>query len=370
MDNIGNRIGNASTTFDTAEQFANDSGLSGKQSSTLFNETATVVDGEISLTDDAEELSLYMGSKTEAKHHAERKIKPEIRPQVFSAEAVSELLEKTRDPEITAKLVGLSRLLLAGHSNPRQALSQAFSGATQQFLALQYVLRQGESEKTPNEILENLHEILADLEMESGPQIRAGLNTIDVAHDFGEDQQAVSTFQATYSDIVLGENTLSKSLDVALERFGGKDVARGLTQLITAIGLDIAAAQPSTDRTRLHALTRDMYLLETAVTVLENANLLGAKLKLPDTEPFNAAQLMRDLVAITSEKYVAESRFSRLATTHGAKSVQQRIAFLNDTRTMLKELPTQVFIDDDRRTATLSAAQEALDIAADDEDNE
>lgn len=88
------------------------------------------------------------------------------------------------------------------------------------------------------------------------------------------------------------------------------------------------------------------------------------------TNEFDAAKLMRDLVAITAEKWVAESRFSKLAATYGAVSIPQRIVFLTEVRAILKDLPIQVFADTDRRNAILDAAQEAMDIAADDEDNE
>ena len=87
-------------------------------------------------------------------------------------------------------------------------------------------------------------------------------------------------------------------------------------------------------------------------------------------EFFDTVKLMRDLVAISSEKWVAESRFSRLAATYGAVSVQQRIVFFSELRSILKDLPMQVFADNDIRNATLDAAQEALDIATYDEDNE
>ncbi|QVQ24869.1 type III secretion system gatekeeper subunit SctW [Achromobacter deleyi] len=338
-----------------------------QQVGTMLGQTAVAVAGEFSLADSAEELSLHMAEKTEDKHHAERKMRGDAPLQMLSTEAILAYLAGTHDADAQEKLVELARFLLSGKGDPRQAAGRAFGDVSQQYLGLQYALRQGERDGAPEEVLDGLREALADLELESGPQIRAGLNTVNAASAYAEDSRGVADFQRTYRDVVLGESSLAKTLALALERFGGKDIARGLTQLIQALGQDLAAARPSTNPDRLQSLMQDLYQLGTAVTVLDGCAELAAKLGRDQGTAIVSERLMQDLVNVSNEKWVSEARFSGLAGSHGVATVEGRIAFLGGVRAVLKDLPVQVFADADTRQSVLNAAQQALDAAIDEE---
>ena len=338
-----------------------------QQVGTMLGQTATAVDGEVSLADSAEELSLHMAEKTEDKHHAERKIGRDAPLQMLSAEAIVAYLAESHDADAQEKLIELARHLLAGQADPRQAAARAFGDAARQYLGLQYALRQGERDGAPEDVLDGLREALADLELESGPQIRASLNTIGAAAGYADDARGVADFLRTYQDVVLGEASLAKTLTLALERFGGKDVGRGLQQLIQALGQDLAAARPSTSPDRLQALMQDLYQLGVAVTVLDGCGELGEKMAREHGKPLAADQLMRDLVNVSNEKWISESRFTALAASHGADSVAARITFLGGVRAVLKDLPLPMYPDPDARQSVLGAAQLALDAAIDEE---
>ncbi|SEJ51239.1 type III secretion system gatekeeper subunit SctW [Achromobacter sp. NFACC18-2] len=333
----------------------------------MLGQTAVAVAGEFSLADSAEELSLHMAEKTEDKHHSERKMRGEAPLQLMSTEAILAYMAETHDADAQEKLIELARSLLDGKGDPRQAAGKAFGDVSQQYLALQYALRHGESEGAPEDVLDGLREALADLELESGPQIRAGLNTVGAARAYAPDSQGVADFQRTYRDVVLGESSLAKTLALALERFGGKDVGRGLQQLILALGQDLAAARPSSSPDRLQSLVQDLYQLGTAVTVLDGCAELGAKLKRDHGAAIESERLMQDLVNVSNEKWVSEARFSGLAGSHGVATVEGRIAFLGGVRAVLKDLPVQVYADADTRQSVLNAAQQALDTAIDEE---
>lgn len=338
-----------------------------QQVGTMLGQAAVAVDGEVSLADSAEELSLHMAEKTEDKHHAERKIGRDAPLQMLSAEAIVAYLAESHDADAQEKLIELARHLLAGGADPRQAAARAFGDAARQYLGLQYALRQGERDGAPEDVLDGLREALADLELESGPQIRASLNTIGAAAGYADDARGVADFQRTYQDVVLGEASLAKTLTLALERFGGKDVGRGLQQLIQALGQDLAAARPSTSPDRLQALMQDLYQLGVAVTVLDGCGELGEKMAREHGKPLAADQLMRDLVNVSNEKWISESRFTALAASHGADSVAARITFLGGVRAVLKDLPLPMYPDPDARQSVLGAAQLALDAAIDEE---
>ena len=178
----------------------------------------------------------------------------------------------------------------------------------------------------------------------------------------------VEQFQATYRDIVLGEASLARTLDLALQRFGSQDVGRGLKSLIGALGQDLAATRPSTDASRLQSLLTDMYHLEVAATVLESCGELSDKLAGQGEKPLDSSKLMRDMVGLTGEKWVSESRFTKLAQDHGVQTPTGAIAFLNGTRGMLRDLPVQIYADADTRQNLMNALQGALDTAIDAEE--
>jgi type III secretion protein W len=338
-----------------------------QQAGTMLGQAAVLAPGEVSLADAAEEMGLHMASKAEDKHHAQRKVRRDSPLQQLGTEAVLAYLADAHDAEGQQTLDALAQQLLPGGVDPRQAASRAFGDPTQQYLGLQYALRQGEQRGASEDVLDGLRDALAEMELDSGPQIRAGLNTVNAAGGFACDPRGVADFQRTYRDVVLGESSLARTLALALERFGGKEVGRGLKQLIQALGHDLAAARPSASPDRLQALMQDLYQLGAAATVLDGAAQLAAKLRQEHGADVAADRLMQDLVHISQEKWVSESRFSALASSHGVVTVTGRITFLGGVRAVLKDLPLPVYADADARHGVLNAAQHALDAAIDEE---
>ncbi len=80
--------------------------------------------------------------------------------------------------------------------------------------------------------------------------------------------------------------------------------------------------------------------------------------------------LLRELVDITSEKWVSHLRFSALADRWKLTDIKTRIIFLTGVKSLLREMPTKVFIDLDTRQSILDAAQEALDQAIEQEEEQ
>lgn len=76
-----------------------------------------------------------------------------------------------------------------------------------------------------------------------------------------------------------------------------------------------------------------------------------------------AFTLMRELIEITSEKWVSSLRFTSLADRWGLSDVKARIVFLTGVKSLLRDMPVKVFVDQDTRQSILDAAQEALDDA-------
>lgn len=328
---------------------------------------SVIPQGEFSLAESAEEVSLHMAHKIEDKLHAERKVRGETPVAEITIDSILAHIAQTHEEDAQAKLEQFAARILSGELDPREALNHFSENVVRQYLALQYALHKGRRNRAPEDLLAELVDVLSELEQKHGAAIRAGLNTIDAATAYAHDAIDVAKFQSAYQDVVLGEATLSKTLTMALSRFGGRRIAEGLKNLILALGMDLSAASPSVSPERIHALIKDMYLLEVAVTILDGCRDLADRLTTAARDSFDNERLMQEVVGISGDKWISEARFVSLADSHGIAALTDRIAFLAGVRTVLKDLPTQIYLDHEARAAVLDAAQNALDDAIDQE---
>ena len=341
-------------------------GLQGR----LGNENVVVDTGDSVLTDAAEEISLHNSEKAESKHTAERK-KELARPAtLMSPEAIENYIDAAEPNQDPQHLKNLARNMLSGQGDPVKLARQAFGQPTSQYLAMQYALGQGEREGAPADVLDRLREAMEDLEMGHGPRIRADVNTIAAFSDGSFAASEVAGLQQTYTDMVMGKPTLNQTLLLALERFGESDLAGGLARMTKALGLDLAAARPSTDAAHLQSLVQDLYHLGVATTVMEGCGALLAELsgRHGAAAGQSAAGLMRELVGISAENWISPSRFTSLSEKFGAGDVAPQIVFVKGTKDLLHEMPPQVFNDSEQRFSVFNAVQQALDAAIDREE--
>ena len=357
----------AASTFDTALR---QGGARQDAVGHFGGQQVQVDDANSVLADAAEEISLHHSEKAETKHSSERKKEATRALELMSPEAILEYMDAAQAHENPEQLVQLAKRMLSGQGgDPAAQAKKAFGEPTQQFMALQYALHQGEREGVAPDILDTLREALDDLEMEHGPAIRADINTVGTAAQGARSREDVQVFQATYRDVVLGNNSLAGTLQLALARFGGGDFAAGLARLTQALGQDLAAARPSGDPARLQSLVQDLYHLGVASTVLDACKELHAKLgSQHGAMPGSPVGLMQDLVGISAEKWVAGSRFTTLSEKFGATGVEPQIHFLTGVKVLMRDMPIKVFADADQRQTVFQAVQDALDTAIDRED--
>ncbi len=323
------------------------------------------------LADAAEEMSLFHAETAESKHVAERR-KEMARPRaLMSAQAIESYIEDTEEDEDgEEKLRGFVSRVMGGRGDPGLLAREAFTKPTAQYLALQYALQQGAREGASEQLTESFNDALDDLEMEHGPRIRADINTVGAAREGAAGPSEVVRFQSTYVDLVMGQSKLADTLKLVLDEFGETGLEAGLARLQGALGQDLAAARPSTEVNRLQSLVQDLYQLGVATTVLD-----GCKELLADLEKRHsiralgeAVPLMKALVDLSSESWISNNRFIDLAEKAGAFDGPPRINFLTGVKGLVRDMPTQIFVDTDQRLNVLSAAQGALDMAIDSEE--
>lgn len=353
------------------------SGMSGAQTGQLRGEQVRLIpDGMVTLANNAEEISLFHAEKAEQKDFEERQVEGEQIAELMRLEQILAHLEMSKAFDDPRKLAEIAKQMLQGEDSPRGLAKQNSKSPSQQSLLLQYALHQGEKDGAPPQVMEALRDALADLEMEFGPQIRAGLNNLEAAAQWASDSADPATdiaaFQSAYEDVVLGQPSMAQTVQSLLERLGGpqgEGFAKGLAATIAALGHDLAAARPSTEPARLQSLLQDLYQLEVVATVLDGCRGLCDQINTQHgAANAQATELMKSLVAVTNEKWVSGSRFTGMAEAQGATSVGASIAFQTGVKGLLRELPPIVFPDTDTRQSILAAQQEALDAAIERED--
>jgi type III secretion protein W len=213
---------------------------------------------------------------------------------------------------------------------------------------------------------EALREIASEVFAEHSGSILADVNTF-AAIGALQGQEAVAV-RSIYQDAVLGSaslsDTLAKLVNVA---DGGQadDFLRVHKSMVSALGLDMAAARSSTDKVKLQALASDLFHLATISTVIKQCDQsmksLAARFA---TQPVPATQLAGDLVRLTGERWVDAGRIQRLATQFGLDAPPAcAVQFMQSVRAAVSGMPVQVFATPEARSSVLDAVQGALDVA-------
>lgn len=323
------------------------------------------------LADAAEELTFAQAEREEEKEVSERHVRPESSTTVPQIQEIMAYLQLMGDDAARqGKLEALTaRLRGSGGAGAGHAAREAFADISEQFLALAYVRRRCEEEGEPAAaaaVAEDLEALVED----HGPAIRAGLNTAEAARDFAADDPGRSAgFRECYRETVLGREALGDTFNAILDRFGGDDTRRSISALIRAVGDDLAARGPSTAPAELRSILEDLYQLEVLATVLDGCNELKDVMARDfDVPALPVDKLMKRLVGLAGERWVGSDRFTGLARDLNATAPGADVAFLTRTKGILRDIPLKVFADPDSRDKVIQAAQEALDLAIEDEE--
>ncbi|WP_168735329.1 type III secretion system gatekeeper subunit SctW [Pseudothauera rhizosphaerae] len=332
-------------------------------------------DGCDILTDAAEEITMSQSEKAESKKLNERKISNRPSLMLPRIEQIQQYLEKVGKGGQQYKLQDFVATLKnrerdgqggggGGGASPREEARRQFGNVTEQFLALSFAVEELSREGGHEKLVDRIREDLEDLSDDFGGHIRADLNTVGVAGEFGRgDPGETERFQAGYRDSVLGGENLSGMLRATLEHFGEQDFGRAVEHMIRALGDDLAAMQGSSaEPTRLNAVLQDLYLLEVLSTVLDSCRELSERMhKEHGIGPIDPGALMQDLVAATGERWTTGGRFVSIAEKHGVRDLTAQINFLTTVKVLAREMPVKVFVDPESRFNVVGAIQEALD---------
>lgn len=323
------------------------------------------------LTDAAEEITFGHSEHVESHKLEEREIEEEPPLELPRLDEILTYLESSGKDDQQEKLKQFLEALKRNAqqnngTSPREESRRQFGNETEQFLALSYAAQSLQQEGGNDALLAQVRESLQELHEDAGSRIRANLNTIHAAEQFGAgDADRIAAFQAAYHDAVLGGQNLGEMLKGALERFGTDDYRAAVKSLIRALGDDLASLRgTSVQPTRLNAVLQDLYQMEVLATMLDGCQALSSRMNTKHQLPAPAAgTLLQDLVSASGERWSNASRFNAIADKHGAKEPAARIEFLVQVKQLVRNMPLKVFADTDSRSNVLDAAQGALDDA-------
>ncbi len=272
-------------------------------------------------------------------------------------------------------LLELARRILLRPGRARQLVDRLGDDPSGQYvtlLAIADLIGQGAIGPDPSGRAEaQLREAAAELLAANRGAVLADMNTAAAARRLGAGADA---FRHAYRDTVLGGGGLPQVLRALLDATpgdAGDDFLQVLQSTRAAIGLDVAAARPSTDPTRLHALVSDLYNLEVIATVIDRCRQLGDMLVQRFGIPaIRATALTADLVGLSGDRWTDTARLKRLAERFNAAGDPAcQVQFIGATGRILRQLPPKVFDSAETRDALLDTVQVALDAAIEDEEN-
>lgn len=199
------------------------------------------------------------------------------------AERVEDRLEKLPDFDRTGADDLLRRLLARGNPS-REALDEALEGFHEdiayQQAALDHLDRAlaGSDDPGAKALREKVQAKLAENLRTMAPAIQAGLNVTAVALASASDRQEVQALRDLYRETVLDHESLGKSWENIVARYGDGDLGAKISFLLKALGADLAARGPSIPPVELKAILDETQQLETLNTMRERATAFMGRL--------------------------------------------------------------------------------------------
>lgn len=322
----------------------------------------------ISLLEDAQEELTFSLAETVEKKVNEREKGEKSHGEQRLLEMIKRLQETVPDMERSGELQRfLANLERAEGQTPEEILKQVkqeYKDPTHQYEALKAAKEYFAEDPARAELVKSLDAALEQLDREEGPAVRAGYNVSRTAAEVERQGLAdLGQLRDTYRAHVLGFDSIIHSYEAIEAEYGMKKFNETVDFLLKAIGADIEAQNPSTDPAALRQIHDDLFQVRMLGNIHSDMQSLVNRMK----EEFGQrvrqepGDLMKSLVGLLKQQFVADSHFRSIVEQTGMKPMEARIDFLREWNQELRKLPIKVFSQLDQRTKLLSAGQLALD---------
>lgn len=278
------------------------------------------------------------------------------------------------------KTAALLKSLLEGlktlqNKTPGDILAEVgrrFSDVSDQFQALSYaeeaLLAEGDTE-----LAAMVRQAKEQLMEKSGPQVRAGLNIAGEAQKAAEEGLAdVDDLRDFYRETILSQEGISNTYRALRKEYGAGKLRDGLDFLLKAATSDMSAEGPSIERGHLKAIMDNFYQVGVVNNIARNLANLLARMQQNFGEGISndVEGLMDQLFQLVEALRVDFGVIAAIPKKMGARELAWQIYFLTGLHEQLRLLPQKIYPTGDHRTRLLSATQQALDVAIDEEEVE
>lgn len=187
---------------------------------------------------------------------------------------------------------------------------------------------------------------------ERGSEINKGMIVTETAALYASQRfGTVSELRSLYIDQVFEKNGIGASFERIIGKYGDKGFAEAVEFLLRAAGDDLATMTSGNDRAQQKEVLDNLYQLEVLNTVRERTDGVLAQLDkhfgiAPDA---TSQKVMGETFGMLDNQVrMVESNVSKLAKQMIPDSVEGRISFLREYRSLANLIPLKVFEEADR----------------------
>ncbi len=259
----------------------------------------------------------------------------------------------------------------------RQLAQGAFGDVSLQYAALDIIraelkrrrLAREKAKKSSDidsEQEDQLEEAMAQLMVQEGPAVRAGLNISSVTGQFaGQALGGAQRLRNFYRNSVLNYDGITPTYRGIVKQYGEKNFVSSLAFLLRALGVDMAAQESSRDPTRLQAIVNDMFCVKTLGGIHEQTGELVVTLRQyhQQADCKESQQLMSNLLTLKEDSWPQAKRFFELGERMSICGADKIVYFLQQVKRLLRLIPLKAYDELDMRDKLLAVAQQAIDEA-------
>ncbi len=344
-------------------------------SGSLMGQAARLVDSPMDLLADAAEELTFAADTTDEFELEEREERER------AAEAMEERIKLYQDLMHEAgKSQDIDRLKdgIRAREGRESAIRQArsrFPDPSDAWAALAEILADLEKEEAASPgsvgeaVLSDVRAGLAELEKDSGPQIRAGIQGALTAAGF-PDLGSADELRGLYRQTVCDFQTVNDVFAHILDKYGDIGFDKAMDFLFRALGNDLATDVPSMEKTHLEHVQSNLG----QVRLLQSAHVLCEKLLQRwetvhgGTASCTSLELLGDIVNLRNENFIGSLQIDRIAAKANSPDIEHEVLFLQELLNTARSFPSKLFDGDQGRMKVIDAIQESVDRAIERED--
>ena len=321
------------------------------------------------LEDSAEELTFAHSEKVEKKL-AKRKMK-KTGLHTFAMKQAERYLRQVPDLEKNKKLAAFAKQLAqmdksASSQQLRKLAKQSYQDVSHQFLALSYARDIMHKEGVSTGLLANLGGAISQLEVQHGPEIRAGINISQnaaaVARQGTGDIQGLRDF---YRDVVLDYTNITQAYHKVVKDYGDRKFMDAVGFLLDGLATEVGKDHRSLPKSQLKAVMDDIYQLKLLASMHHQCDSLMDKVhsNYHVALTHNGQALLQQILELKEKGWYSDQLVEHMAEKLNIDHVQAKIYFFNGLKDLIRLIPYKAFSDENKRAELTGSVQQALDDA-------